>query len=442
MRKSIGKTEVGILALAVAAILCGVPAMFAQARSSPAGKLVQFGPNLALPKMEFSRADKFAEAIEPWWKAKDASDCVLAWREQAPRVFWEMSKSVGKDGRAVISAYLSGGKIWNIEAEQVKIETENNVPVRLEIMFFNKGDTATRSGMGYNSPASSERKARFSENAWDECLQRVTAALSVLGEKRRCSVGAGKLRRRAEAWQYGKTVFVLDAEKNEFVRVVAVPLERFGELTSSVVERAKASAKLVENLKKNAFGDVWISGIPMVNQGQKGYCVPATIERVLRYYGIESLDMHKIAELSGTQIGGGTSVQEMINALAPVVKKNRLEFATQKLTFNKIRQSVDRGVPMIWTMFSTPEYMSRMRKISIARQDGADPATHAKRLSTLAPLAAEKSNAHICLIIGYNAKTKEICVSNSWGESADKLWVRFDDALLVAQDPQVYLLKK
>lgn len=440
MRKCIGKNGFGILALVAALFLCAVPAMFAQERFQ------QFGPNLTLPNTDFSDAVKFAETIDPWWKAKDAVECVRAWRARASRAYWEASKPSAKGGRTVYSAYLSGEKIWGIEAEQVKIEAENNVPVRLGIMFFNKGDTATRSGMGHNSAASSEHKARFSEKAWDECFRQVTTALSELGGKRRCSIGAGKLRRRTEAWKYGNTAFVLDAEENEFVRVWIVPLERFGELTSAAIERAKSSAKLVENLKKNAFGDVWISGIPMVNQGQKGYCVPATIERVLRYYGIEDLDMHKIAELSGTLVGGGTSVQGMINALAPVVKKNRLEFTTQKLTFNKIRQSVDRGVPMLWTMFSTPEYMSRMRINSLERQDGSDSATHAKRLDALAPLAFDaqraRAFAHICLIVGYNMKTKEICVSNSWGESLSELWVRFDDALIVSQERQVFLLKK
>ena len=38
----------------------------------------------------------------------------------------------------------------------------------------------------------------------------------------------------------------------------------------------------------------------MVDQGQKGYCVPATVERVLRYYGINDLNMHQLAEAGKT----------------------------------------------------------------------------------------------------------------------------------------------
>ena len=42
----------------------------------------------------------------------------------------------------------------------------------------------------------------------------------------------------------------------------------------------------------------------MVNQGPKGYCVPATFERVLRTMGIES-DMYLLAMLGGTSLAVG-----------------------------------------------------------------------------------------------------------------------------------------
>ena len=37
----------------------------------------------------------------------------------------------------------------------------------------------------------------------------------------------------------------------------------------------------------------------------KGYCFPATIERILRYYGIDA-DMHALALMMGTKVEGGT----------------------------------------------------------------------------------------------------------------------------------------
>ena len=49
----------------------------------------------------------------------------------------------------------------------------------------------------------------------------------------------------------------------------------------------------------------------------------------------------------------------------------------------------------------------------------------------------------MCLIIGYNLKTKEICVSDSWGDYAAEQWISFEDALYVSQkNVQLYSLEK
>ena len=384
-------------------------------------------------------AADFAKVMDAAWKSP-MSALFEGWKAR-----WELSGASTEGERVLASAYWGGKKIFGVGTEQVKIEAEKGVPVRVEIMFFNKGDTTSRAGMGHGSVAESERKERFAEGAWRECLEQVVAALEGLGEKRRCSIGAGKLRRRAEAWKRGETIFVLDAQKNEFVRVFVVPASRFGELTTSVVERAKSAGKLSSNLEKRNNGDVLISNIPMVNQGQKGYCVPATVERVLRYYGIEDLDMHKIAELAGTGVGGGTTVSGVIKGLAPVVKKNKLEFSSQKLSLSKVRQSVDRGVPLVWAMYSTPEYEARMTELTSGRSADESVPARAKRLNAMENLEfseeAARKSAHVCLIIGYNMKTKELCVSNSWGDFAKEQWVRFKDAESVSQSGRVYLLK-
>lgn len=395
------------------------------------------------PEAAFADVPAFADALEPCWN--ESADALKRMR----RARWETALPADEGGRTLHSAYWRGGKIWGIEAEQIKIEEEKGRAVRLEIMFFNKGDTVARGGPDGDSGEALARKARFSEKAWRDCEAATRGALAALGDPRRCSIGAGKLRRRAEAWSCGRSVFVLDAEKNEFVRVIVVPAERFDELTSSAVERVKSGMKLSEILKKRDSGDVFISTVPMVSQGQKGYCVPATLERVLRYYGIEDLDMHKIAALAGTRAGGGTSVEGLVRGLGPVLKKSRLKFSEQKMSFSKIRQSVNRGVPLIWTMFSTPQYETRMKRLTAERRgndSAADAAARAKRLDAMEPLAfspeTARKYAHVCLIIGYNSKTKELCVSNSWGDYAREQWVRFEDAETVSHGERLHCLKK
>lgn len=394
----------------------------------------------AVGLVETQSVSVFSAAMENFWN-KPVAQVLGEWRAR-----WEIVPPASPSGRGLASAYLRGEKVFGVSAEQVRVESEKGAPVRVEIMFFNKGDTASRVGMGYGSDVDQGQKLRFSEDAWKECLQKVEAAFASVGEKRRCSIGSGKLRRRAEAWKVGETVFVLDAEKNEFVRIIVVPVSRFGELVSSAVERVKSGGALVGNLEKRDNGDVLIGNVPMVNQGGKGYCLPATFERVLRYYGIEDLDMHKIAEISGTDVGGGTAVYEAVRNLGPVVKKNRLAFSSLKMSFSKIRQSVDRGVPVIWSMYSTPDYEERMQAQTQVRKDAVKNISGwGKRLSGMGKLSYSREEArvygHVCLIIGYNQKTKELCVSNSWGEDAREQWVRFADAEAVTSGDKLFVLK-
>lgn len=77
---------------------------------------------------------------------------------------------------------------------------------------------------------------------------------------------------------------------------------------------------------RRSHGDVYIGGVPMVNQGQRGYCVPATIERILRYYGIDA-DMHALALMLDTKVEGGTHINtKQIEKIAHMAGLHHVEY--------------------------------------------------------------------------------------------------------------------
>ena len=88
---------------------------------------------------------------------------------------------------------------------------------------------------------------------------------------------------------------------------------------------AKGSKKITDNVidESKGRGDVFGDGVPMVDQGQKGYCAAATAERVLRYYGL-AIDEHQVAEAAGTSAEGGTSTLAMKNSVEAIGKRFRL----------------------------------------------------------------------------------------------------------------------
>ncbi len=89
-------------------------------------------------------------------------------------------------------------------------------------------------------------------------------------------------------------------------------------------------AKLVKREGKKAL----IPGIPMVDQGSKGYCAVATFERIMRYYGAD-MDMHDLANLAETT--GGTRPAAMKSAVQKISYRlgmhSRFPFFQTRTTF-------------------------------------------------------------------------------------------------------------
>ena len=102
----------------------------------------------------------------------------------------------------------------------------------------------------------------------------------------------------------------------EFIRLRVAPV---GGSSSGLAATANATVpvgrgSLTANVTRADNGDVVISGVPMVDQGPKGYCAVATAERVFKYYGLP-VDQHEMAQIAGSSSDGGTSPDKMYAAL-------------------------------------------------------------------------------------------------------------------------------
>lgn len=309
--------------------------------------------------------------------------------------------------------------ILGAKAEQFKFTFDKDSIGDIDIVFFNKGDSMSEKSAWSSARVSQMRKdARLIE-------EKLT---SVFGEPEKGRFGSGKMRSDVKVWKWRDCVFMLDFEEKEYIilRVRGSGFSAGGK--KEVVDKNRDFKALV---KREDNGDVYISGVPMVDQGDKGYCATATVERCFRYYGIEDVDMHKIAELCGTGAGGGTTMGALLAGMKKACSSYRLKIGDAKMTMGSIKKNVDDGMLICWFLLSTDEYVGRMMENTKLRK-GADMNDWAKTLRRQKRLkSADRDSGHICLIIGYNEKTKEIGVSNSWGEKAALTWVRFDDAKTV-----------
>jgi len=188
-------------------------------------------------------------------------------------------------------------------------------------------------------------------------------------------------------------------------------------------------------------GDVVIQNIPMVDQGPKGYCLPATWERDLRYMGIPA-DMYMLAMLGSTGIGGATSTGKMVQGVGNMVRNYGLRIFRQtgNMQILNFADKIDHGIPVMWGMFVVDKLNAELTKRSKARTANTTPADWTAYKKTL--MAARtasygykniQDNGHMCMIIGYNLKTGEIAISDSWGAAFTERWITVEEAQAITQ---------
>ena len=228
-------------------------------------------------------------------------------------------------------------------------------------------------------------------------------------------------------------------------------------------EASKGATKISDNVVRDPRGDVFIDNVPMVDQGQKGYCSVATAERVLRYYGVD-VDEHELAEAAGSKVEGGTSNLAMKKSVEAIGKRYKLATVVCYGDFEKSAEERIAGIcdevkayNKAAKKLKKPEitddmFISHRGNVTYYSYTAVDNAMDAEVLKEMKVNGMQKSKytrflkdihdqvakgiplfwgvtlgtypepglmqangGHMRLIIGYNDKKKEILYSDSWG---------------------------
>jgi hypothetical protein len=267
----------------------------------------------------------------------------------------------------------------------------------------------------------------------------------------------------AFAWQTPITKYLLEYSftkevksrnipfRAEFIRLQITPVEKPKTFMAAALASASPQARFdgPSHVKKDPSGDVRIETVPMVDQGQKGYCVVATAERVMRYYGVP-VDEHELAELANTSASVGTSTVAMFDSLKKLSNRLRVKIRTIDSPAMNVRQILDliseynrltrhgkRGpeIPDPGRMLDMQEICFQMKpdllkearthnKAEVTRfqkevQDHIDQGIPVLWSVMLGIVPETKPyhgmGGHMRLIIGYNMGTNEVLYSDSWG---------------------------
>jgi len=326
----------------------------------------------------------------------------------------------------------------------------DNKVAYFSIVFANKGDFNSSVGEAENHfkpVGTADKKTESLADAMKRDYKNIGDALTnALGDSTRQFYGEKTELNNVLRWDYKDHSFILSLEKGEFVRLLIVSKEvadargKFKRMNDDELK-----VVIAKNVEKNEIGDVWVSNIPMVNQGPKGYCAPATFERAMRYMQVPA-DMYILAS-AATDPERGTNT-ELLSDIAKrqIISKGRRikDVRLNSLAIRSVKKYIDKGVPVLWRMRSLEDYNKIANKRSIERRSlvSIEKATDeqikawADTLSEEADNVVDKlekiqENHHICMIIGYNEKTNEFAVSDSWGRSYAIRWVHVDIAKAV-----------
>jgi hypothetical protein len=316
-------------------------------------------------------------------------------------------------------------------------------PSSLSLMFANKGDSVSIE----SKAAKDKAKAKERDSQIKDYKKAIALDSKDLGEKLTALFGKpvadrmGQGRATSEVvrrWDWNGHAFLLAAPKDEYVALRILSVKSADEGGRSRVTDAELFARAKTRVDRRPNGDVILKDIPMVNQGPKGYCVPATWERVMRYMGVPA-DMYVLAMAGQSGAGGGTSIQGIANGANDAVRSGgrKIETASLKIDPSSVSKYIDRGLPVMWVMYSTKAYNDLANDRTKERDGMSDAAAWKKTLAESRkgqkPLQPNRNEGHMCMIIGYNKETGEVAVSDSWGPAFEERWVHGAEATQISQ---------
>jgi hypothetical protein len=406
-------------------------------------------PTAAAPKITYKPGpnDKLEPAAVNEAVGQPLFGDVALWTSAAEEIATKLGIPTESKTKAA-SSYRSYTKddylMFGAHPYSVAMYAENDKVTNFSLVFANKGDLFSAKGGGemhFDRDTPPAKAAEIVKKAMDKDLAAISETLTKkLGAPQKERFGEGKAgRMNMQRWDWrGHSILLAEAE-GEYVGVQIVTTA-FADAGGKVADTTDTviKAKVLADLEKRENGDIVIGDIPMVDQGPKGYCAPATAERAMRHLGVPA-DMYILANAGQTGFGGGTSVELLLEGMAGAIRSKRRSFDawTGEMKLKELQKYIDRGVPVMWCLCSTDGFNDTANKRTKERKEVTDWAawkTKVTQESATNSLPKDKDTRHVVLVIGYNKDTNEIAFSDSWGERFKERWITLPEAQQVSDD--------
>lgn len=371
---------------------------------------------------------------------------------------WELT------GEGFYSEHQAQGFRWISTAQDVAQNTKRGttlfgLPVCQTLVRIKDGKVDHYTAMFYNRGDMGDLR----REPYEELLKKVVEAVTThVGQepKQRGRDQSSAVRAFGWEWKTPHSDYLLEYSftrenqsagvpyRAEFIRLEVSPKEApksFLTEAFSTIDKPEKYDGPKQVSRDDHTGDVFIKDVPMVDQGDKGYCVVASVERVMRLYGTR-VDANELAQLANSSASEGTSVNAMADSLRSLTSRLKIKVRTQiKFDDPKFRRflndynmqarrakvqliSIGRGSTLTDLYVAMDPEVLRETK-GKSRSDFTAFQRHIKAhidrgvpmlWSVIMGVIPEQRynggpGGHMRLIIGYNEKTQEIIYSDSWG---------------------------
>ena len=378
------------------------------------------------------------------------SDGVSLWDEDANAVARRLglpaeSRTTGDASYRLYPA--DDARVFGRRPYSIAMSAQDGKPVALNFVFANKGDSVGlfergRPGERTPRPAKLLRDYRRAIGEDDRALDSALEELFGPAEPERTG-SAGQLQEKSRRRDWNGHALLLVGVRDEYVALrIVPPSELDGASRPERVPAKELKTRLAAQVERRANGDVVIRDIPMVDQGPKGFCVPATMERMLRHLGIPA-DMYLLAMAANTDPGGGTTVPDVVAAVNRTAQRHgrRIVTLTGSPKSGDVAEWIEAGIPLLWaidTSTAIDDLINERAKERLQVTDWAawkDSLKSARRDAR--KLARAADGGHVCLVTGFNKDTGEIAISDSWGPEYAERWITQEEAAAISQGSMV-----
>ena len=385
--------------------------------------------------------------------------------------YWLTTEKKGarySDERARKKLTLFKLKVW-----EVVVDFKDDRINKFNVSLFNRGDAG---GMG---------KDRF-EALVDATRKGVDGWVGGKGKAaRRQTLSSRKGYTYSHSWKHGAYAVSMEwgvsdytegrkrTFRAEYLRLIMLPNDgkkNYGQVLTNTKTTA-SKRKLRDNVVKRDNGDVFIGKIPMVDQGQKGYCAVCVTSRVLKYYGSD-VGQDTIAQMAEASAATGTNNAKLVEnlkknggRLGVTVRNYKVwaykDFLRMLKNYNRIAKKAkkpqfgDRDVAGFYA--KADPVVLKETKIVRMRGDYARFLTNVKtNIKQGVPIVwgvtlgiypekernRQSRGGHLRMIIGYNDKEKTIIFSDTWGARHVFKTMSAEDAWSMTNSYSVFLPRK